>query len=198
MTSMNMARTRQINIVRRNSPAISPGVKSRHSNGARTLCLIILSFFFFISPASAQWMVLAESTNGAPGETAYVDNSEGYRLEIFRDDNVIRSRFILPEGLTRLYQDICPTYQIDNRTAENTSIDSSKCLLEERQAIYNFGAITGNTVQSSILQGLMDGIGISFRFRLSDGDYRETRFTLNGSNRAMTIAIGEEVIVQSR
>ena len=42
---------------------------------------------------------------------------------------------------------------------------------------------------------LMNGNSITFLFELSNKDYRQTSFSLQGSKRAMTTAFGEKVSV---
>jgi hypothetical protein len=150
--------------------------------------------------ATAQWQTKSEPlfTGGDEVTIAYVTNDEGYTLEIYLDADMVRGRFLLDEGLTILYEDSCPTYQIDNNMANNTSLDGTRCVQNRRWADYNFGEIENNSVTSSVLRALMDGNSITFRFRLKDGDYRWTNFTLLGSTRTISEVIGNQIPIRLR
>ncbi|MGK0296509.1 MAG: hypothetical protein ACI9XC_000098 [Gammaproteobacteria bacterium] len=167
--------------------------------------MLLLAIFIFIlsSPtvSFAQWAVAADTKtpNDEPRQVAYTTNSEGYTLEIYMDSNMmIRSRFILKEGMLKLEEKSCPTYQIDNGMANNNSINGDTCLSNHQWAEFIFGNIQNGTINSSILLAFMDGITLTFRFRLENGDYRETKFSLSGSKRSMTSIIGDNVIVRTQ
>ena len=157
------------------------------------LCLSCVS-------ASAQWQTRSEPlfTGGDEVTFAYVTNDEGYSLELYQDGAMIRGRFKLLEGLTVFHEDSCPTYQIDNGTAINTSIDGTPCVLDRIWADFYFGEIQANVIISQVLRSLMDGNSITFRFRLKDGDYRWTNFTLLGSTRSITEVTGNQISVRAR
>ena len=165
--------------------------------------LIAISFCVLLSPTTslAQWAVAADTKtpNDEPIQVAYTTNSEGYTLEIYMDSNLmIRSRFTLNDGMLKLENNSCPTFQIDNGMANNKSIDGETCLSNNQWAEFIFGNIQNGTINSSILLAFMDGITLTFRFRLENGDYRETKFSLSGSKRSITSIIGENVIVRTQ
>ena len=159
-----------------------------------TLCI---SLMMFPDISFAQWSTVNSPDTASPDNIiAYSENSEGYRLEINKDiDGAIRSRFILKTGLISLSEDICPTYQIDSGMARNTSIDNTPCIFAENQSEYIIGKIINNRIDSTILVRLMNGITLTFRFRLQNGDYRETNFSLSGSKRSLTNVLGAQVTV---
>lgn len=141
----------------------------------------------------AEWQL--QTRNDQTGNTvinlAAITNDEGYKLEIYRDQNdAVRSRFNLANGLTQLAKKSCPTYQIDQGMPRNRSIHDAACISGNSRAEFVLGYIENNQIASSSLLAVMDGIMITFRFVLENGDYRETRFSLNGSRSAITQAIG--------
>lgn len=161
--------------------------------------LIALGIAIFIpAAAAAGWNILIRNDQDAETniKIASSRNSDGYGLEIYRDPaNAIRSRFILAGGLLQFAENICPTYQIDRGTPNNLSIDDTPCQLDQTSAEYILGYVENGNIASSNLLALMNGIAISYRFRLVNGDYRETKFSLQGSKRAMTDAFGEDIHV---
>jgi hypothetical protein len=161
--------------------------------------LTTIIFFMLTAPtvSIAQWAVATDTKapNDEPIQVAYTTNSEGYTLEIYMDSNLmIRSRFTLKDGMLKLEDNSCPTFQIDNGMANNKSINGDTCISNLQWAEFIFGNIQNGTINSSILLAFMDGITLTFRFRLENGDYRETKFSLSGSKRSMTSIIGDHVI----
>ena len=162
-------------------------------------CIAII-FCLSSYSASAQWQTRSEPlfTGGDDVTIAYVTNDDGYSLEIYQDGAMVRGRFKLIEGLTVFYEDLCPTYQIDDGMATNTSFDGTPCVYDRLWADYNFGEIENNSIISPILRSLLDGNSMTFRFRLKDGDYRWTSFTLLGSTRSITEIVGNQVSIRAR
>ncbi len=159
-----------------------------------------LALFLVIMPDEtfAQWATATSPETGTtPGNIiAFSENSDGYRLEIYKDiSDSIKSRFILKKGLIALSENICPTFQVDNGIARNYSIDNTECLSNENWSEYIIGKIANNQINSSVLIAFMDGITLTFRFRLQNGDYRETHFSLAGSKRSLTEVLGIQVVV---
>jgi hypothetical protein len=152
----------------------------------------------FPGPIAADWDVITRPDAGSQRQTpvAVTANDHGYSLEIYRDSvGAIRSRFTLPPGLYRLSDRSCPTFQIDRGAPINRSVNDAPCLQTERWAEFVVGYVEDSRVISSRLLAFMNGIDIAFRFRLSEGGYRETTFSLLGSKRSMTAAIGSSVTV---
>lgn len=168
--------------------------------GMRNKRFYFLQIIMLLAPctAIAQWATIT-STDAeilSSGPIAYSENIGDYRLEIFKDsENLIKSRFILKKGLLGLSASLCPTYQIDSGTARNNSTDNSPCIFDSGSAEYIIGKVVNNQVKSSVLVALMEGLTLSFRFKLKNGDYRETSFSLAGSKRSLTAVIGEQVSV---
>lgn len=153
------------------------------------------------APVFADWTVVMTRPEGATADTtiAHSQNTDGYVLEIYRDSGgAIRSRFTLDAGLTSLPERSCPTFQIDRWPSINQSLNGAKCLSTDRWAEFILGYVADKKVISPRLLTFLNGINITFRFRLAAGDYRETQFSLLGSKRSMTEAIGTDVVVNAR
>lgn len=155
-----------------------------------------LFLLFFNLSCAAEWTVVTNTDGELQTLVATTTNADGYTLEIYKDSvNAIRSRFTLSTGLLSFYERSCPTFQIDKGAAQNLSVNNASCLGGDTWAEYILGYVTNNKVESSTLLGLMNGIQIYYRFRLANGDYRQIDFSLQGSKRALTQAIGEQVLV---
>lgn len=164
--------------------------------------LSVLLTLCFVMPlvARAEWTVanLSDVDDTEQTQVAYTENSEGYSLEIYRDSsNVVRGRFTLAGDLLEFVEDSCPTYQIDRGMPTNRSINNASCLSSDKWAEFILGYIDNKHIASSSLLAIMNGINIVFRFRLQNGDYRSTSFSLQGSKRALTAVLGGEITVGS-
>ena len=159
-----------------------------------TCCNLVL--FLHTGVSMAEWNVVTNADDELQTLVAATTNNAGYRLEIYRDSvSAIRSRFTLPAGLLALPENSCPTFQIDKGLAQNLSVNQAPCLAGKTWSEFILGYVANDRVESSTLLGLMNGITIYYRFRLANGDYRQTEFSLAGSKRALTEAIGEQVVV---
>jgi hypothetical protein len=164
------------------------------------MVMLILTGTALVSsmPALAQWSVVTNQVSEAATQTriARTTNTAGYILEIYRDNgDTIRSRLTLTDGLIRLADKSCPTYQIDRGPSRNRSVNDAPCISQPRWAEFILGQVKGDKIESSILLSLMNGINITYRFMLADGDYRETQFSLTGSKWTMQSAFGQNVVV---
>ena len=127
---------------------------------------------------------------------AYTINKEGYSLEIYIDNvKAVRGRFSLPEGMLAFPEKFCPSYQIDKGNPVNRSMNDALCISTSQWVEYIIGHADETKISSSTLLALMNGNSITFLFELSNKDYRQTSFSLQGSKRAMTAAFGEKVSV---
>ena len=149
----------------------------------------------------AEWTVETHSSDENTGITvpvAYTKNQDGYSLEIYQDSvNAVRGRFTLP-GLLRFMDKSCPTYQIDRNVPVNRSINEALCLSGGNWAEFILGYNTNQHITSPSLLSIMNGITITVRFKLENGDYRDTTFSLDGSKRAMITIFGGDVTVSAR
>jgi len=176
--------------------------RQNRDHGPAGNTLLLLAVLLAASPAArCEWTVATRSDVSRVGETqvAYTENGEGYSMEIYRDAaDAVRSRFALPGGMLAFASGTCPTYQIDRGMPANHSINDAPCLTADQWAEFVLGYVNGKHIASSPLLAIMNGITIVYRFRLENGDYRSTQFSLQGSKRAMTEVFGEEVSVGAR
>jgi len=163
--------------------------------------LMLLAVLLAVSPdARCEWTVTSRNDLTRSGEVrvASTRNDAGYTLEIYRDsDNAVRSRFTLPDGLLAFAGGTCPTYQIDRGTPINRSVNAAPCLTNGSWSELVLGYVTDNHIASSSLLAVMNGINIVFRFKLENGDYRSTQFSLQGSKRALIEVFGENISISS-
>ena len=170
-----------------------------HTNPLTTLLLAcVICLTLIPNDVQAQWIINPNIKDELGKETivAYVINDEGYSLEIYKDSvSAIRGRFSIGDRILGFQHQNCPTYQIDRGTPSNTSVSGAPCLSTDNWAEFIVGYIRYDQVISSPLLAIMNGINITFRFRLENGDYREAKFSLRGSKRILTAVIGNEITV---
>ncbi len=163
---------------------------------SRTLLIIIL--ILASTSSRAEWSVVVHTDIDSNTETrvAYTENEEGYSLEVYLDSNgAIRSRFSTNKVDHRFSPAVCPTYQIDDRLISNTSINEARCLAERKWAEFVLGYVINETVESSAFNSVKNGNQIEYRFMLESGGYAKTSFSLLGSSRALTAALGDLNVV---
>ena len=164
----------------------------------KTIIGIFLALALLPLSGATQWQVISHNEVNAGVETsiAAITNADGYRLEIYRDSiGAVRSRFTLKPGLLSFAERSCPTYQIDRGLPQNRSLNQALCLSDDAWAEFILGYIKNNVIASSSMLALMNGIAITYRFKLENGDYRATTFSLYGSKRAMLSAFGGNIQV---
>lgn len=151
--------------------------------------------------ARCEWLAAKRNDVSRGGETevAVTRNNDGFSLEIYRDaSNTVYGRFTLPGHLLIIADGTCPTYQIDRGAPVNRSVNGDPCLVGGNWAEYTLGHVDNFRVDSSSLLAIMNGIAIAFRFKLENGDYRSTEFSLQGSKRAIISALGEDISIGPR
>ncbi len=161
-----------------------------------TVTLLLMS-----SMASAQWAVVNQRLEGTQAEavTARIKNSSGQTLEFYRDGvGALRARFTLGGGLAGFDKGHCPTLQVDRWAPTNRSANDAACLATSQWVEYVIAYIVEQKAQSAPLVQIMNGSMLTFRYRLAGGDYRDAAFSLAGSKRSLTAAIGANVAVTAR
>ncbi|MFT5351752.1 MAG: hypothetical protein ACI9MF_002577, partial [Gammaproteobacteria bacterium] len=111
--------------------------------------------------------------------------------------DAVRARFTLSQGLIRFPDNLCPTFQIDSGLPTNRSLNDAPCLSGDTWAEFVLGYVENGHINSVAVAGLMNGVGLRFRFIIENGDYRETLFSLFGSKRAMSAALGNGITVNT-
>ena len=160
---------------------------------ALTLCCLVPTV------TAADWNIITHSDmdTNVTTSVAIVENDQGYSLEIYKDSgDAVRARFTIAQGLLRFPDNFCPTFQIDKGIARNRSINDAPCLSGNNWSEFILGYVVNGNVESKAISGLMNGVGLRFRFKLENGDYRETLFSLTGSKRAISTALGAGIVDQ--
>lgn len=175
-------------------PLCSPG-KTLSALLVIVLCYLALVFNHV---SAAEWNIIMHNDMDTNTITsvAIIKNESGYTLEIYKDSvNAVRARFTLSKGLISFPDSFCPTFQIDSGRPKNHSVNDAPCLSSNTWAEFILGYVENGQINSSAIVGLMNGVGLHFRFLLENDNYRETLFTLRGSKRAMLAALGEGISI---
>ena len=173
---------------------------SSNTHSAKSLLLVTLCLLLMSLPTRAEWQTITHNDldNNTLTSVAIVKNQDSYTFEIYRDSvDAIRARFTLSDNLLSFPGNFCPTFQIDAGIPRNDSINNAPCLSGATWAEFILGYVENDLLESSTVTGLMNGVNLKFRFMLANGDYRETLFSLVGSKRAVTAALGEDIIVRN-
>lgn len=140
--------------------------------------------------ASAQWRVGQDTPEGVSAriDVAMVENDSGHTLELYRDDTyTVRGTFTIRGGFDTIDPGTCPTYRVDERAPDHVSFAGERCRILPKQAHFTLGP--SGDPNNRELRRIMNGSNLVFRYRLGNGTYRETAFTLRGSKYALTTAI---------
>ncbi len=175
-----------------------PSINKGKALSALPVIFLCYLMFIFTSAGAAEWNIITHNDmdSNVITSVAIIKNNNGYTLEIYKDSvNAVRARFTLSHNLLRFADGFCPTFQIDNGQPTNRSINDAPCLSGDIWAEFVLGYIKNGQISSSAVTGLMNGVGLRFRFMLDNGDYRETLFSLRGSKRAMSAALGDGISV---
>lgn len=143
-----------------------------------------------VRAADAQWRVAQDSPNGVAAriDIAVVENDSGHSLQLYSDDSRnVRGVFTIRGGFDTIDPGSCPTYRVDEREPQRLTFEEQRCRILPKQAEFTLGkAGQGRNRQ---LRRIQNGSSLVFRYRLGNGTYRETAFTLRGSKYALTTAI---------
>ena len=164
----------------------------------RTIQLCITLLMLVPGPVFSEWSVVTHTNTDTNFSTnvAQIENEDGYSLEIYQDSSgVIRSRFAMHTSNTRLDPGICPSFQIDNNPVRNRSINDAMCLIQRNWSEFILGYTVDEKINSTLLLQFMNGNRITYRFRTENSGYIETFFTLSGSKKALTDAIGRDLVI---
>jgi len=130
---------------------------------------------------------------------ALTQTADGHRLEVFRgEQGAVYGDLVLPPGLQRFSETLCPTFQVDKRRPKSLDEDREGCQLDGQRARFPLGTVEEARIVSPILVQLMYGSTVVFRYQLQHVGYAEATFSLQGSRQALAEAIGPEVTVSAR
>jgi len=137
--------------------------------------------------APAAW----ENTDPDTGNVAYIGDEQGQQIALLVDDrNLIFLRMQLSQGFEAFGASNCPTFQIDARKPMHHFEVGDLCSISPKEAIFSLGHIVDRRIKSLILHRIMNGNAITFRYTISNGQYREARFSLSGSKQSMRRMLG--------
>lgn len=151
---------------------------------------ILAACTLLFQAADAQWRVGQEAPAGVAKriDVAIVENESGHRLRIFSDDaRNVRGIFEIGDGFDTIDPGVCPTYRVDKQQPRRVTFEEGRCNILPKQAEFTLGRT--HEGRNSRLRRIMNGSNIVFRYRLAEGNYRETSFTLRGSMYALTTAV---------
>ena len=153
------------------------------------LC-ILFAGALLCAPAAAQWRVAQESPAGSGKriDVAVIENDSGHNLRLFNDDVLnVRGVFTIRDGFDSIDPAVCPTYRVDEREPKRVRFEEKRCRVQAKHAEFTLG--NSRDIENRDLRRIMNGSSVVFRYRLSGGNYRETKFTLRGSKYALTTAL---------
>ena len=157
---------------------------------------LVLAGVLIAQAAAAQWRVGQDMPEGSSTriDVAMVENDSGHTLELYRDDtDTVRGTFTIGGGFDTIDPAACPTYRVDERAPSRVSFAGQRCRILPKQAQFTLGPV--GEARNRQLRRIMNGSSLVFRYRLGNGTYRETAFTLRGSKYALTTAIPSGEIV---
>lgn len=154
-----------------------------------SLCVFFIGVLL-AAPVMAQWRVTQETLPGTTNriDVAVIENDSGHNLRLYKDDTQnVRGIFTIRDGFDTIDPGVCPTYRVDNREPQRVTFGEVRCRVLPKFAEFTLGKTGG--IDNRELRRMMNGSNIVLRYRLSGGNYRETKFTLRGSKYALTTAI---------
>jgi len=151
---------------------------------------LLLAGLLITHAAPAQWRVAQDTPEGSSAriDVAMVENESGHSLTLYRDDRqVVRGALTIRGGFDTIDPGACPTYRVDERAPNSVTFAGERCRILPKQARFTLGP--AGEARNQQLRRIMNGSRLVFRYRLGNGTYRETAFTLRGSKYALTTAI---------
>lgn len=159
----------------------------------RCLLILLILLSAALPPAHAAW------DTDATGErtVAAITNEHGQRLEVFVDErNVIALRITLGQGFEAFAAATCPTFQIDDRIPMHHFVPGPECVVAGKTATFPLGEIVDQGIRSLIVHRLLNGNAVTFRYTVSNGQYRQAKFSLSRSKQAVRKLLGYPLKVE--
>lgn len=128
---------------------------------------------------------------------ASIDGEHGQRLELFVDaQDAIYLRLTLGQGFETFAAASCPTFQIDERQPMHHFDPGPDCTIASKSATFSLGEIVDRGIRSLVVHRLLNGNAVTFRYTVSNGQYREAKFSLSRSKQAMRKLLGYALKVE--
>ncbi len=149
---------------------------------------ILLILSTFVMPAAyAAW----QTTTVGARAVASINGEHGQRLEMFVDArDTIFLRFTLGQGFETFAATSCPTFQIDERKPMHHFNPGPQCTVSSKDVTFSLGEIVDRGIRSLVVHRLLNGNAVTFRYTVSNGQYREATFSLSRSKQAMRKLLG--------
>ena len=157
---------------------------------------VLVAGVLLAQSAHAQWRVGQDTPEGTSAriDVAVVENESGHVLELYSDDaQIVRGTFTIRGGFDTIDPRTCPTYRVDERAPNRVTFAGERCRILSKQAQFTLGP--AGDARNNALRRIMNGSRLVFRYRLANGTYRETAFTLRGSKYALTTAMPSREII---
>ncbi|MGR9092329.1 MAG: hypothetical protein ACU85U_17300 [Gammaproteobacteria bacterium] len=156
------------------------------------LVLLILSSAA-LPAAYAAW----ETADEGERAVASVSNEHGQHLDLFVDErNAIFLRITLGQGFEAFAAASCPTFQIDERKPMHHFVPGPNCTVASKNVTFSLGEIVDRGIRSLVVHRLLNGNAVTFRYTVSNGQYRQARFSLSRSKQAMRKLLGYTLNVE--
>ncbi len=147
-----------------------------------------------MSAANAAW----QTTTAGERAVAAVNGEHGQRLELFVDaTDTIFLRLTLGPGFETFAATSCPTFQIDERTPMHHFDPGPDCTMADKDVTFSLGEIVDRGIHSLIVHRLLNGNAVTFRYTVSNGQYREAKFSLSRSKQATRKLLGYSLNVEA-
>jgi hypothetical protein len=157
---------------------------------------VLLGLIFLGTPgtAAADWQYASEQHQGGTLRTARVQNADGFRFSLVRkDEGRVTAVFRLPDDSTTLLGTAPPVMRVDGRGDIPVAAWGVYVDMGTRQVSWFIWDGTGDpcdpeppaTDRKRALCEIMRGRQLFFEYYGVAGDAYETRFSLDGSQRAV-------------
>lgn len=145
------------------------------------------------TPIYAQWNDV-ESTRSASKREALVLSEHSAELRIWLDEeHAVHMQFKLAPGLVGIAPHECVTIQVDTLAMQDLSAATHECSSAGQSAQLLLTRAQNGQINSPMLRALMNGRGVTLRYRLSHAGYGSEQFSLKRSKQALSDALGENV-----
>ncbi len=159
----------------------------------RVTCLVLLAS---VAPQLlADWTL--ETTRGSAPRAIARDN-HGAVIALYRHGDTVLLEFRVKPGFSGLASTHCPTFQVDTRTPLFHAAVGKRCTVAPDGAVMTLAQVVGQRLESALVDGLLNGEQVAFRYVATDDTYRETRFSLKRSATAIRSAIGRRVRISGK
>lgn len=165
----------------------------------KKILYLFLSLFLCLNVQAAFWSVIEQNDTdtGNAINIAQIKNEDGYRIEIYKDQNdAVRLRFTSSNKHGLISSEHCPSFQVDNYKIFNRSINDANCIRHSKWAEFVLGYLTEETIQSTALYRIQNGNVLTFRYIMENDGYQQTSFSLSGSSRVILGVLGPETFIQ--